>query len=212
MPDNKYYSQQRTEVLSFVPKTSKNILDVGCGFGVFAKSLKTPERNIWGTDILNDVEQQASKNCDTFILGDFTKSYHLFPKNYFDCIICNDVLEHILDPADVLRHCKSLLTEKGIIICSIPNFIYYLNLKQVILKKDFKYAESGILDRTHLRFFTKKSINRLFKECNYKLIKQKGINPTKSPIAPILSILSFGYFSEILFTQFVSVIKKNTSR
>ena len=85
-------------------------------------------------------------------------SAHLLPDNNFDVVIFNDVLEHFENPWAVLENVKTKLNASGVVVASIPNVAYITNLVELILKKDWRYKpEGGILDKTHLRFFTKKS-------------------------------------------------------
>ena len=107
------------------------------------------------------------------------------PNNYFDVIYFNDVLEHLVDPFDVLDRIKYKLSDDGLVISSIPNLRSYDTFMKLLFKKDFKYDEDGILDKTHLRFFTKKSIRRIYEDLGYTIVTHEGINKTKS-IRPIL--------------------------
>ena len=111
------------------------------------------------------------------IVGDFEIGEFNLPTDYFDCIICNDVLEHFKYPWSILRRLKNNLKKNGCVIASIPNVRYYDNIKALLLRKEWEYTSSGILDFGHLRFFTEKSILSMFDECGYSVIKIEGINP-----------------------------------
>lgn len=120
----------------------------------------------------------------------------------FDCVVFNDVLEHLVDPWEALGASINLLSPSGCIVSSIPNVRYYKVLKQLLFKKDWRYVEAGILDRTHLRFFTEKSILRLFHTCGYRVDVIKGINKSTTPVVSILNILLFNLLSGCLFHQY----------
>ena len=114
----------RPEMLKFIPKQAMRILEVGCGDGAFCQTMKNQnfEREIWGLELNGDVAEKAKNLCDKVLVGDFNDLYHDLPENYFDCIVFNDVLEHLLEPWNVIKDCKSLLSETGILVSSLPNF------------------------------------------------------------------------------------------
>src|SRR5690606_2217936 len=76
----------------------------------------------------------------------------------FDCIVFNDVLEHMIDPWSTLESARAFLTPNGKVVASIPNIIYLPTILGVILRRRWDYRDSGVLDRTHLRFFAKANI------------------------------------------------------
>ena len=123
-----YFKANRFEMLAFIPENAKRILEVGCGEGAFSKGLKRDDREIWGVEMNPDAAEKAI-DVFTFVLeGDFNSIYDQLPKNHFDCIIFNDVLEHIYSPWDTIRMVKSLLSADGVLVSSIPNFRYMSNL------------------------------------------------------------------------------------
>lgn len=172
-----YYSYERTEVLPFVPASCKRLLDVGCGAGEFGASIKRRLNcEVWGVEPLISAAEQASQKLDRVLNAAFTEELQL-PENDFDVITFNDSLEHFPYPEPPLEYCRRLLTEDGIIVCLIPNVRYLENLKHLLIDADWKYEDEGILDYTHLRFFTKKSICRTFTSCGYEVANITGINP-----------------------------------
>lgn len=118
----------------------------------------------------------------------------------------NDVLEHFIEPGEVLKCCKILLSKKGVIVLSVPNVRFISNLFRLIFFKDWKYVGSGILDSTHYRFFTKKSFKRLLKESGFQILKLKGINRCIWGIGSFfINILTLYYFSDTLYLQYACV-------
>jgi len=119
------------------------------------------------------------------------------------------VLEHTKDPWIVLEKLKTKFNIGGKILASIPNVRFYTNLLNLFFKKDWKYEDVGILDKTHLRFFTKKSMVRLFTDSGYVVDKIIGINgPRKIHIrfiTTLFNILTLGLFSDILYPQYLIV-------
>lgn len=205
---NKYYSYSRPEMVKFIPTNAKNILDIGCGEGLFVASLNK-KNNIesWGVEINQEVAEIAKNNLDKVLVGDALQVLDSIPDNYFDCIVFNDVLEHMENPYIILKKIKMKLNSGGVVISSIPNVRHVRVLRDLLFKKQWKYEESGILDKTHLRFFTKKSIIDMFNSLDYQVVKIVGINETKWWKFFLINILTFGFFSDARFIQFACVAK-----
>ena len=175
VPD--YYKKPRKEILEFIPATCSKLLDVGCSSGAFGNlAKKTFGSEVWGIDPSSSVSESASEVLDHFIHDFFSEDLNL-PKHYFDVITFNDSLEHFPNHLPPLAACHSLLKPDGVIVASIPNVRYIENLRHLLFEMDWNYEDMGIRDRTHLRFFTKKSIQRTFEEAGYQVLRIKGINP-----------------------------------
>ncbi|OFY41551.1 MAG: hypothetical protein A2X18_06930 [Bacteroidetes bacterium GWF2_40_14] len=206
-PDG-YHIQTRPEMMKYIPDTAKRILDVGCGQGLFGYQLKQKlNAEIWGIEIDKEAGEIARTKMDKVLTGDLTDLVRSIPDKYFDCIIFNDVLEHLADPFSALLLIKEKLSGDGIIVSSIPNVRYFYNLRDLLIKKQWKYEDAGILDKTHLRFFTQKSIIEMFISLGYEIITIEGINPIRLWKFNILDFLSFGYLTDTRFVQFACVVK-----
>jgi len=204
-----YYKNSRPEIVSFLPENISKILDIGCGQGHFLKLVKeVTYAETWGLEMVATEANIAKNYVDKILVGRIEDSLELIPDNYFDCITLNDVLEHLIEPKEVLKMISEKLTQNGIIVASIPNVRFIENLYELIIKKDWEYKTEGILDYTHLRFFTKRSMKRLFVEAGYKLLKQEGINKTRSRKLQILNFFTFGFFSDTKYCQYVCIVSK----
>ncbi len=203
-----YYALSRPEMLKYIPKDSKRILDVGCGQGLFGKLLKEKfGSEVWGIEMDTDSAEISKTKLDKVMTGDVMHIVETLEPYLFDCIVFNDVLEHLSDPYILLQKVKKLLKPDGVVVCSLPNVRYIGNLKRLMIDKQWRYEDAGILDKTHLRFFTKKSIIDTFEALDYELIKIEGINPIKSALFPVLNALSFGSLSDTRYIQFACVTK-----
>ncbi|MFZ4725802.1 MAG: class I SAM-dependent methyltransferase [Paludibacter sp.] len=204
-----YFHNQRAEMLKYIPQNATRILEVGCGEGAFSSLLKRSDRELWGIEMNEDAAQKATEVCTFVLVGDFNTIYDQLPKNHFDCVIFNDVLEHIYAPWDTINMVKSLLTQNGVLVSSIPNFRYIDNLiTEILFRKDFRYKpEGGILDDTHIRFFTSKSMCRMFVEQGYDVLINEGINPCKSWKEKLFINLTFGFLKDARYKQFATVAK-----
>lgn len=191
--DNKqYYSFDRPEVRDCIPDTAKVILDVGCASGNLGAALKR-ERDCFviGIEYEPEIANEAKYLLDDVIVGDIEDKVDNLPSNYFDCIVLADVLEHLRSPETVLEKMGHALKETGKIIASIPN-VRHWSVLQPLLEGNWKYEDAGILDRTHLRFFTKRSILDLFSHSGYTItdLKHTTLGDTKAFMRPITQVLS----------------------
>ncbi|HMH33278.1 MAG TPA: class I SAM-dependent methyltransferase [Puia sp.] len=172
---DEYYDQERQEMLAFVPSDVEFVLDVGCSSGGFGRMLKE-KRNcrVWGVEP-TDSAVVAEKWLDKVYHDIFHPALD-FGDAKFDAIIFNDVLEHLVNPWEALQLARSLLRKNGWVIASIPNIQCYSVLKPLILKGDWNYTASGIMDKTHLRFFTGNSMTNLFRDTGFDISKMEGQN------------------------------------
>lgn len=205
-----YYENLRPEMLSLLPQNSKTILDIGCADGTFSQSVK--EKNnaeVWGIEFMPNEAKKAATKIDKVIEGTVEDSISKLPTNYFDVIYFNDVLEHLVDPNKVLLDIKKTLTKNGVIISSIPNIRYHKPLMKLIFKKDWKYEDHGVLDITHLRFFTESSIKHMYEDADYQVIHHKGINKSKSLKPWIYNILFLFTALDMRYLQYATIAKGN---
>lgn len=206
-PSN-YYKAYRKEMLDFLPANTKTVLDIGCGNGALSAVLKEQYGiETWGIELMDSEAIKAKEVMHQVLVGPCENLIPELPDNYFDAVYLNDVLEHLSNPNEVLKQLKSKLKPSGVMISSIPNIRYHKALIEIVFKRDFKYQESGILDFTHLRFFTSKSIQRMYRELGFEIILHKGINKSKS-VKPYLYNLLFLFTAlDIFYPQFATVSK-----
>ena len=194
-------------MVGFIPNTIKTMLDVGCSSGSFGAQFKRNlKAEVWGIEYDHEAGELAKEKLDKVFVGDIIQVIDELPNVYFDCIVFNDVLEHLVDPYRVLTSMKDKLSPNGIIVCSIPNIRWFYALQDLVLKKDWKYEENGILDKTHLRFFTQKSIIDMFNELDFRILKMEGINALSSWKFDLFNIMCLGHFSDSRYLQFACVV------
>lgn len=203
-----YYTNARPEIQELVPSASKSVLDVGCGEGLFGLGLKQKHGCIvWGIEPDKKAASIAINNLDQVFDAVFEEAIPQLNGEKFDTICFNDVLEHMPDPWQCLRQARNILNNNGTIIASLPNVLYYHTFFNILIDKDWKYEQEGIMDKTHLRWFTQKSLRRMFEDCGYKVISIKGLSPAKTIKMKMLSLISFGYFDEMKYPQFAVIAK-----
>lgn len=207
-PDG-YYKNIRHEMLAFLPSDAKRVLDVGCGVGAFANAIKTKyEAEVWGIELMPDAAREATKVLDKVFVGPCEEFIEQLPDDFFDVIYFNDVLEHLVDPYSILEIIKNKLSKNGVVISSIPNVRYYRVFREIYFKEDFKYREDGVMDKTHLRFFTKKSIQRMYEDIGFEVISHVGINGEKSIKPYLYNIPRFFKGMDMQHLQFATVARK----
>lgn len=190
-----YYNNNRPEMLKYLPENISTVLDIGCSDGSFGRLIKEETKaEVWGIEFMQEEADKAKKVLDKIFTGPCEEFIDDLPEDHFDVIYFNDILEHLEDPYTVLQRVKSKLKKDGVVISSIPNIRYYKAILSLLFKKDWRYEAHGVMDKTHLRFFTGKSIKRMYENQGYKVHTHEGINKTSS-IRPILFNIPF------LFTQ-----------
>jgi len=194
--NNDYYGHTRSEMRVVVPGNYSSVLEIGCGQGEFKQSLK-PGVEYWGIEPNKQSAKKASQALSNVLVGDFNSCEKGIHGKQFDLIICNDVIEHMDDYERFLVDIKKYLSPNGYLVASIPNVRYLDNLLHLLFQKDWHYREAGILDKTHLRFFTKKSLLRTLNELDWDVTLIKGINRYGSNRFGPRLVLS--YLGQLLF-------------
>jgi len=164
-----YYQFSRPEVVARVRPAGQRILDVGCAAGAMgAAMLAAGAAEVAGIEVHPPAAGLARSRLSAVYGYDLDELPELpYPDGYFDVITAADVLEHVRDPAALLRHLRRWLSAAGRLVCSIPNVRHQSVLLPLLVHGRWDYAEAGILDRTHLRFFTVESMRRLLAEAGF---------------------------------------------
>ena len=198
-----YYSHGRTDLLALLPEKIKldNVLEIGCGNGSTGCLLKKEKKatHVYGIEINDKLKSEAEKNLDQVIIEDIEKTELPFKKNFFDCFIFADVLEHLYDPWFVLNKIKPFLKTGGFILASIPNVQHWSVLLN-LLRGRWEYKNDGILDNTHIRFFTKKSQLKMLSEAGFEVKKMEG---SMGKMVRFLNIISLNLFSSFFSFRYL---------
>lgn len=209
MKHQTYYDSTRAEMQQFIPNKIRKLLEIGCGAGNFGAEIKkTKGIEVWGIEPCEDYALKAKNKLDKVLIKKIDDALKELPNQYFDCVVFNDVIEHLEYPEEILRKISNNLVSGGVIIASIPNVRHYGNLFRLLFIKDWQYTESGILDNTHLRFFTKKSIIRMFDNAGYDLVDIKGINGIFKFKWILFYIYTLGFGADTRFPQFGGIFRK----
>lgn len=172
-----YALNERPEVVPFISTGARTALDVGCGRGGFGDTLRSrlgPDARIVG---IEPVAEQAAiardHGFDEVVSGYFPDTREELGR--FDLITFNDVLEHMVDPWQALRDTRRWLTPTGVVVACIPNIQYWPAVIDLANGR-WDYTDAGLLDRTHLRFFTRKTMCDMFEAVGYDVVRCEGVN------------------------------------
>jgi 2-polyprenyl-3-methyl-5-hydroxy-6-metoxy-1,4-benzoquinol methylase len=203
-----YYSVVRNEIVDLIPPGTKHLLDIGCGTGgtAFAAKKKLGIKEVIGIEFFQDSAVEASKLLDKVLICDIEQDTIDLPTNYFDCIVLADVLEHTKNPWEVLSTVKKFLTEDGIIIVSLPHIGHIGPVLKILFDK-LDYDESGIMDKTHLKIFTKHTMKALFRQAGLRIIKE-SCNYSNSLKFRLLNMVTFNLLFRFSVYQYIFQLKK----
>lgn len=167
--DRSYYCQARRDVEAMIPAGVSRILDIGCGEGALGRVLlEKGAAEVVGIEVNPAAAEVARRRLTQVFCGDVEAIDFPFADEYFDCVVLADVLEHMRYPLSVLKKVRRCLSCSGVVVASIPN-IRFVGVIEKLVDGRWEYEDAGILDRTHLRFFTRKEMEFLFRDAGFEL-------------------------------------------
>lgn len=162
-PVPEYFHCDRSDVADLVPADCSRVLDVGCGYGGLGRSLRSRgTAQTYGVELNPDAASHLAGVYADYWIGDVEEINLPEDLEPFDCIVFADVLEHLRDPWGTMAQYLQRLKPGGYVVASIPNVRNIALLYNLIVRGRWRYEDSGLLDRTHLRFFTRREIMELF--------------------------------------------------
>ncbi len=202
-----YYGNRRDEMLPFIPRGTRTLLDVGCGRGAFGSNVKGAlGATVWGVELNADAARIAAARIDRVLQADINVALAELPAGHFDCVTFNDVLEHLVDPYSVVERIKRLLTPAGAVVASLPNVRHFPVAWELFWNGRWDYGDAGVLDRTHLRFFTRASMRELFAARGYA-VELHGITAPTTRLGRWAGRLAPARFADMQYMQFAVVAK-----
>jgi 2-polyprenyl-3-methyl-5-hydroxy-6-metoxy-1,4-benzoquinol methylase len=155
-------------VVSLVPAGAR-VLEVGCATGYMSRVLRDEKRcSVVGIEVSPSAAEEARPHLERLLVGDVEQLDldEELGSETFDVVLFADVLEHLRDPAAVLRRIRPFVAEAGVVVASIPN-VAHASVRLALLDGEFRYRPLGLLDDTHLRFFTRATIDELFESSGF---------------------------------------------
>jgi O-antigen biosynthesis protein len=219
----RYHGDPRPDIQLLLHPAGRRILDVGCAEGALASALKEA-----GADYVAGIEKDptaarvARGRLDRLIEGDVDDpSLELGLESGFDYLIFADVLEHLPAPERVLARLLPLLGPQGRVIASVPNMRFYLVLMRLIFDR-WSYTDAGVRDRTHLRIFTRRSLERMLENQglvvervgrNYRLFEDQSEIGKAGVLATRFTqrVLAPLAFRNLMAYQYVAVARRRAS-
>jgi 2-polyprenyl-3-methyl-5-hydroxy-6-metoxy-1,4-benzoquinol methylase len=203
-----YYNQEKPFLFHLIPDGPNVIMDCGCAAGRLGRKLLELKKasEVIGLEIFEPAAREAMKVYKRVHVGDI-ETMDLDYKEYFDIVICGDILEHLKEPRNLVQQIHRMLKKGGILICCVPNIRYWRIWRDVIFKGDFRYTAEGILDQTHLRFFTSRSLRRMLTEASFS-VDYTGMKMAVGPKQQAFNFLTFGGFSEFFGFQIIMLARK----
>ena len=173
----------------------RDVLDIGCGEGFFAAELKKSGNRIVGIDALPEASHNHA--LEQYFSADLNNASGVLPQlkgRRFDRVLLLDVLEHLANPERLLTEAKAALNADGCLVVSLPNVAHFA-VRLALLFGRFNYTERGILDRTHLHFYTRKTARRLLEDAGYEILETRAtVTPAEllvglAPAHPLIRAL-----------------------
>jgi 2-polyprenyl-3-methyl-5-hydroxy-6-metoxy-1,4-benzoquinol methylase len=195
--DAGYFSLEREIFKNAITQKGIRILDVGCGTGVLGAFFKSQQQcEVYGIDINKNACIIAEKNLDGVLHANVEAIDLPYARDYFDVIVMGDVLEHLINPVQAVQKLLAVLKPAGKIFITVPNIRHWKEVLNLVFRDTWQYETWGILDYTHLRFFTKTSAVKLFVQAGINVIHAEWViqKPSKSHIINNLSFGSLGGF------------------
>jgi len=154
------------------------VLDLGCGTGALGRHVRqgNPQTVFDGLTLSDEEATLAQASYRRVVVADLETAdlSAVFGGQRYQCIVCADVLEHLKSPERVLAACQPLLSDDGMLLLSVPNAAY-CGLIAELMEGEFRYRTEGLLDRTHLRFFTRASLHRFLSENSWHVAASEGV-------------------------------------
>jgi 2-polyprenyl-3-methyl-5-hydroxy-6-metoxy-1,4-benzoquinol methylase len=202
-----YFGNARQDIRPLLSGVADTVLEVGCGSGGTLRWLKETGqcKKAYGIELFEDSAMLAKRYADAVVQGDAEQLIDTtFQDQTFDLILCLDVLEHMVDPWTFVRKLSRLLAPNGRIVFSIPNVRNLKVLLPLLFLGRWRYEERGILDRTHLRFFTRQTAMELATvDPQLRIEKWRYAMPPARSKAGILNLLTLGACRDFIGVQFL---------
>jgi 2-polyprenyl-3-methyl-5-hydroxy-6-metoxy-1,4-benzoquinol methylase len=200
-----YFSHARKEIATLLPLQCGRVLEIGCGSGATLGWLRQSRRasHTVGVEIAEIAANHAKSNVDEVYCVDFERVELPAPNADFDVVLCLDVLEHMVNPwSAVDRLVSHYLKPGGVLIVSLPNVRHYSVVLPLLFRGRWDYEDAGLLDRTHLRFFTRRTAISLLAHPKLAVVRDKDAGLDLSSRKGLFNVLTFGIFRDLLTYQY----------
>ncbi len=190
-----YFEFTRPEIRQLVPASARRVLDVGCGAGALGAALKgeRPGLEVVGLEGFPEAAERARARLDGVFCLDLD-GLDTLPDDLgtFDAIVFGDVLEHLRDPARLLRTLRGALSDDGVIVCSIPNVKHWTVVMPLLVHDRWEYQDAGLLDRTHVHVFPLNEIDLMLRDCGFapQHVGVNNLSPLPTELTPLVDLVA----------------------
>ncbi len=200
-----YFSNARKEIQPLLPERADRVLEIGCGEAVTLEWVCNQLNCSWtgGVEYFADAAEKARTKVDWIAQGSVEEIELPFDENTLDLILCLDVLEHLWDPWSVIRRLSTLLKPGGSLIVSIPNVKHHSVIFPLLLHGRFDYRTEGVLDKTHIRFFTRATALELIESNGLVVDTVSNSGIFKGSKSYFANLLTFKLFQVLFETQYL---------
>jgi SAM-dependent methyltransferase len=200
-----YFDRVRTEILPLLPAgTVDRVLEVGCGSGDTLAYLQASGRCRWtcGVELFPEAADTARGRLDEVYEANIEQMELPIAPSSLDVVLCLDVLEHLIDPWTTASRLARLLKPGGVLIASIPNVRHFRVVLPLLFRGRWEYGNFGLMDRTHLRFFTEQSATQLLRQAGLRVdaVRKSGMEALHKRAAVVLSA---GLLEPLLVFQYL---------
>jgi 2-polyprenyl-3-methyl-5-hydroxy-6-metoxy-1,4-benzoquinol methylase len=204
-----YFDAVRTDVLGLLPHRLGRVLDIGCGTGQSLRWVRAHRECSWteGIEIHSLSARTAAAVADRVLFGDAEDIVGTLAPDSFDTVLCLDSLEHMRNPWVLMSGLRRIMTRDAHLLISVPNVRHLRVVIPLVLKGSFQYAESGLLDRTHLRFFTRASLLEAVTQAGFEVLETSSTGLAPWSKAWVANTLTLGLLRPFLEFQLVALAR-----
>ncbi|HWQ60759.1 MAG TPA: methyltransferase domain-containing protein [Negativicutes bacterium] len=207
-----YYNRVNSDLLALIPPDAGMVVEVGCGAGALGEAYRrlNPYCRYVGIELNREAAERAASRLSAVKSGD-AETLDIGEENV-DCLVYGDVLEHMADPWATLARHAGRIKEGGQVVACIPN-IQHWSVIIGLLQGQWRYRDEGLLDRTHLRFFTLESIGELFAKAGLTVyeVRPRQTNPREAagfhellaPVAERLGVDRAAFINQTTAVQYL---------
>lgn len=199
-----YYDQGRPELVEMLPARLGRVLDVGCGAGGVGTAIRARADELVGIEMDPGAAEVARRTYDSVLVGRVEERLD-DAIGAFDTILLYDVIEHLLDPADVLRRLRAIAGPGALVHVSVPNARHFSLVRDLVFRGTFGYELTGHRDNTHLRWFTRGDLAALLEESGWR-VERTAHAPLTRP-GRIAKRLTRGLSAEFLVHQWSALAR-----
>jgi 2-polyprenyl-3-methyl-5-hydroxy-6-metoxy-1,4-benzoquinol methylase len=204
--DDYFRHSRRGQLLPLLPAHASRVLEIGCGAGTTLEHLKASGLCDWtaGVELFPAAAEDARQCVDLVYEGNIeTLELPGIAAGSLDLVLCLDVLEHLVDPWQVVARLRSLLKPGGLLIASLPNVQHHTVTLPLLLRGEWTYGGFGLLDRTHLRFFTRKTAIQLLESSGMRVDAVHPVGLSWTLAKRLVRMVTFGRLDGLLAFQYL---------